>query len=120
MSRAAGTCRACACTDLEACEGGCSWVDESHTFCSACRDEAEALAFKLGDAHARSVIELACKPVRSGGRTWYDTKTVHEEDRQDVADALRFLQLRGDQLQRYEVRRNRPFVGLVQFLDQPW
>lgn len=34
------SCRVCGCTDLNACEGGCSWVDED--LCSACADE-EAL-----------------------------------------------------------------------------
>ncbi len=29
-------CRACGCTDDEACEGGCSWVDDEHTLCSMC------------------------------------------------------------------------------------
>lgn len=33
-----GTCSVCGCSDAEACEGGCSWVDEDHTLCSACAD----------------------------------------------------------------------------------
>lgn len=31
-----GTCRQCGCTDDRACEGGCHWVDDGHTLCSAC------------------------------------------------------------------------------------
>lgn len=31
-----GTCRACGCTDDNACEGGCSWVDSTYTLCSVC------------------------------------------------------------------------------------
>ena|ERR1051325_7828921 len=32
----AGTCRYCSCTDEEACDGGCSWADESRSICSTC------------------------------------------------------------------------------------
>ena len=32
----AGTCRKCRCTEENACEGGCSWVDGSKTRCSSC------------------------------------------------------------------------------------
>ncbi len=31
-----GVCRVCGCTDDAACEGGCYWVDETETLCSAC------------------------------------------------------------------------------------
>jgi len=31
-----GTCCACGCTEEEACEGGCSWVDNRKTLCSSC------------------------------------------------------------------------------------
>lgn len=34
--RLRGICRDCACTDDEACLGGCSWVDLTHTLCSRC------------------------------------------------------------------------------------
>lgn len=34
----AGRCKECGCTDLRACEGGCSWADLSHTLCSQCED----------------------------------------------------------------------------------
>lgn len=33
-----GTCSQCGCTDDNACAGGCSWVDEDHTLCSACAE----------------------------------------------------------------------------------
>lgn len=39
----AGVCRSCGCTDARACEGGCSWVDPSHTLCSACVVERSEL-----------------------------------------------------------------------------
>lgn len=29
-----GVCRKCGCTDVHACEGGCSWVNPYHTLCS--------------------------------------------------------------------------------------
>jgi hypothetical protein len=35
-ARGAGTCRECGCIDLVACKDGCTWVDDSHTLCSAC------------------------------------------------------------------------------------
>jgi hypothetical protein len=31
-----GTCIVCGCTDARACPGGCFWIDEEHTLCSAC------------------------------------------------------------------------------------
>lgn len=31
-----GICARCGCSDLDACEGGCAWVDERHTLCSSC------------------------------------------------------------------------------------
>lgn len=31
-----GICRLCGCTSGNACEGGCCWVDEAETLCSAC------------------------------------------------------------------------------------
>lgn len=39
----AGTCRMCECTEEQACAGGCRWVDESRTLCSAC-DKASEIA----------------------------------------------------------------------------
>lgn len=33
-----GQCFFCSCTDDNACEEGCSWVDGLHTVCSACAD----------------------------------------------------------------------------------
>lgn len=31
-----GICRECGCTDDDACDGGCAWVDHDHTLCSSC------------------------------------------------------------------------------------
>ncbi len=31
-----GVCRECGCTEEHACEGGCSWADDTKTICSAC------------------------------------------------------------------------------------
>jgi hypothetical protein len=47
-----GVCRECGCTEDRACVMpgsadppiGCSWADESHTLCTACKFENEALA----------------------------------------------------------------------------
>lgn len=38
-----GVCRSCGCTDENACPGGCSWLDEEHTLCSACVVERQEL-----------------------------------------------------------------------------
>lgn len=38
-----GVCRSCGCVDLHACPGGCSWVDDEHTKCSACFTPREQL-----------------------------------------------------------------------------
>lgn len=35
----AGTCRYCGCTEYAACEGGCSWIDDEQTVCSACEEK---------------------------------------------------------------------------------
>jgi hypothetical protein len=34
----AGECVVCGCDQEHACEGGCSWADESHTVCTSCVD----------------------------------------------------------------------------------
>jgi hypothetical protein len=31
-----GTCKYCGCTQEHACPGGCSWIDDEKTICSAC------------------------------------------------------------------------------------
>lgn len=41
-----GTCCQCGCTDDNACDGGCSWVDPEHTLCSACVDALAAGDFE--------------------------------------------------------------------------
>lgn len=33
-----GVCRECGCTEEEACEGGCVWVDATKTLCSSCAE----------------------------------------------------------------------------------
>lgn len=33
-----GTCRICECTEQDACEGGCGWVDETKTLCTRCTE----------------------------------------------------------------------------------
>lgn len=37
----AGTCQYCGCTEAEACDGGCSWADSTHTICSRCMTPAD-------------------------------------------------------------------------------
>jgi len=44
-----GTCRVCGCTDDNACEQGCWWVDEEHTLCSSCGGTPADLAYALKD-----------------------------------------------------------------------
>jgi protein gp37 len=33
-----GVCQVCGCTDMRACPGGCSWVNDEHTLCSKCAE----------------------------------------------------------------------------------
>lgn len=57
------TCRACGCTAMRACAGGCRWVERD--LCSACtapRDRAEQLALldrELGARKVHQAIEFA-------------------------------------------------------------
>lgn len=43
----AGTCRVCGCTDQEACEGGCTWVEATQSICSVCFGEQLMTAWPL-------------------------------------------------------------------------
>lgn len=62
-----------------------------------------ALAVQIADSAARSDIECYCAMTRIDGvmgqpgfRTWYDTGDVDEVcPREDITDALRYLELRG-------------------------
>lgn len=50
-----GVCTVCGCTDLDACEGGCRWVDRGHTLCSSCSVlSVAAMLRRRGEA----IIEL--------------------------------------------------------------
>jgi hypothetical protein len=37
----AGTCSYCSCTETHACDGGCTWADDTQTLCSACAPAVE-------------------------------------------------------------------------------
>lgn len=62
-----------------------------------------ALACKIADSAARSDIECYCQITRQDGRPgqpgyrhWYDTADIDDVcDPQDIADAIRYLELRG-------------------------
>lgn len=65
-----GVCTACGCTDDQACQPPCWWVDPAHTLCSAC-------AYR--DERANSVeILLAAVPPEGGNAT-----------RENLADLIR-------------------------------
>lgn len=36
-----GVCERCGCTDGWACAGGCFWINDAHTLCSACATDFE-------------------------------------------------------------------------------
>lgn len=42
------TCRACGCTDLEACDGGCVWVEDPEGLADLCSRCLEAAPTQLG------------------------------------------------------------------------
>lgn len=65
-------------------------ADELRGYDRALADVAPvyAQAQKVADQLARHCIRAACEPVRSGGRTWYDTtRSNGEQDAVDTAYA---------------------------------
>lgn len=44
-----GVCRECGCTHNSPCPGGCAWVDEDQTLCTACTDIDVPTALELED-----------------------------------------------------------------------
>jgi len=58
--------------------------------------ELDTLAHLLAYSAARSDIECYCHPVADPGDRWYGPDNVRQEgDRETVATALRYLELRG-------------------------
>lgn len=53
-----GVCRVCGCTDERACPGGCSWLDDEHTWCDRCVAEKvrEFLASPEGQAAVAEML----------------------------------------------------------------
>lgn len=43
-----GVCRYCLCTDEAACPGGCCWLDDDHSICSACLDPDSSARLRRG------------------------------------------------------------------------
>jgi hypothetical protein len=63
FSLGSGVCRACGCTDDEACEDGCFWVDPEHTLCSQC---ASKEARSPAPARQRARAERGERPAGRG------------------------------------------------------
>ena len=55
-------CRACACTEMRACPGGCFWVSES--LCSSCADQHGDLSERIENAWGRWMIAYQLTGVR--------------------------------------------------------
>lgn len=47
-----GVCKFCGCTEDEACDGGCAWMDDTQTLCSACAEKVEQDQSELVGADA--------------------------------------------------------------------
>ena len=77
-------------------------------------DELTQLAFDLADSTARSDIEAYASCSLRAGQTWCDVSEVAPDDTEYVADALRYLELRGDALP-YRVERD---GALIRFGDK--
>ena len=68
-------------------------------------DQLQQLAFRIADSTARSDIETDCEMADEGrepvpGAHWYDTSAPifapwHPTDRDFIAEALQYLELRG-------------------------
>jgi hypothetical protein len=61
-----GTCRYCGCSDDRACPGGCGWVDEIHTICSACLEVEISMDFWLQDV----VVVTKTLQIVAGMKPW--------------------------------------------------
>lgn len=64
----AGECRVCHCTEDNACEGGCSWEDETQTLCSECvgMDDAAPEKPKKKPAAKKPTKKKPAKAKRRG------------------------------------------------------
>ena len=65
------------------------------------RAELRRLERALAYSAARSDVEVHCLPGGEFRDRWYDPASAHEDDRETVATALRYLELRG-LLERHE------------------
>lgn len=61
-----GVCRYCRCTDENACEGGCSWVDDEHTICSECEHLATTI---VKVTFSRTELDAIRRAARRAGLT---------------------------------------------------
>jgi len=57
--------------------------------------EVVALALKIADSVSRSDIECYCLMTKNRRIWWYDTAVAEPEDAEFVAEAVRYLDLRG-------------------------
>ena len=90
----AGVCRVCSCTEENACEGGCSWADETKTICDRCVDtEAEghagvcriAPAEVEGDTGVKQ-MKRAQAPTAKTVMVRIGNVTVRDNPRQDFSE----------------------------------
>ncbi|HEX3539613.1 MAG TPA: hypothetical protein VHT75_04140, partial [Acidimicrobiales bacterium] len=67
------SCRACGCTDAEACDGGCSWVEDD--LCSECLDTPRAATDTGGEGSpAEAPAVTIARPGRA--KKWTVTCTA--------------------------------------------
>ncbi len=83
--------------------------------------EFSELVLALADEAACSDIECCCRQTRDAKYTWYDThmptgfSSAADDERQTIARALRYFELRGDDCTHYQVVRCQAFPSLIRF-----
>jgi hypothetical protein len=79
--------------------------------------DALGLAVEIADDSARAAIETCCARVSSSGREWYEMESADALQVDMVAQAFRYLQLRGPDAHGYRIIHNPAFPSLIRFED---
>lgn len=102
-------------------ELACIEEDVAATYQGEGRDdrvmEALGLAVEIADEAARTAIESCCARVSSGGEEWYEMESADAVQVDMVAEAFRYLQLRGPDAHGYRIIHNPAFPSLIRFED---
>lgn len=72
-----GVCAICGCSDLDACDVGCAWVNKEHTLCSACIELVELIATHLHRMPPPAQSTLAALQPGLNGLYWLARIEMH-------------------------------------------